>query len=57
MDYCGSKTKKCTSCMRNVCNKDLECHDLGECQIFQEEDLRMRIEKDKKAKAEEERRK
>lgn len=35
INYCGSKTKKCTTCARNVCNKDLDTHDYGgECKAF-----------------------
>jgi hypothetical protein len=65
--YCGSKTKKCMECQRNVCLKDWDMHENGgECQAFREEnrhreleETRRKMEEAKRAeiKKEEERKK
>lgn len=55
--YCGSKTKKCDLCGRNVCLKDQDSHQFGgECEAFREDDLRAKIEEQKKKEMEEKRR-
>ena len=54
---CGSKTKKCFECNRNVCHKDFDSHSkYGECQAFIEEDkkkeqenIKRKMEEEKKA--------
>jgi hypothetical protein len=60
--YCGTKTKKCFECQRNVCHKDMDSHKTGgECQVYQDEDARKRkeqlqkeIEEEKRFKAKQE---
>lgn len=39
VNFCGSKTKKCMECNRNVCLKDQDSHIYGgECAAYKEED-------------------
>ena len=56
--YCGSRTKKCMQCNRNVCLKDEDSHQYGgECEAFREEDIAKRIEEQKRKEIEEKRKK
>ena len=56
VNYCGSKTKKCLECGRNVCLKDEDSHQYGgECEAFKEDDLRLRIEEQKRVEVEKKR--
>ncbi len=51
--YCGSKTKKCPDCARNVMQKDQDSHSYGgECQAFKEEDKLTKELEEKKKKNE-----
>lgn len=55
--YCGSKTKKCDICGRNVQNKDEDSHMYGgECEALREQD-KLKKEQDEKRKIEEAKRK
>jgi hypothetical protein len=52
--YCGSKTKKCLLCNRNVCLKDEDMHNYGgECETFREEEKAKREADKAKMEAEE----
>jgi len=58
MNYCGSKTKKCLTCGKNVCLKDEDMHNFGgECERFRKEEIskKEKEERERKIKEQEER--